>query len=197
VLKAQESGEILDLDNVVRPGIAKVNKSGSISVVQGSGRYEKINDLEYMDIFIPSGNKLPDGAIILEKEISSDLVFDINMLSSRGSKGANPDFLNTAIKSEKYDRVLILKSEVKAPYSQYYHQVDDMFKQVKTVKGDEYVQALKSDEIFQKMNSIEQLAYLEKQLESFTDNLEKLIQEGKVIESTQTLKWLRWFCHED
>ncbi len=184
MLKAQESGEVLELDKVVRPGIAKVNKSGSVSIVQGSGRYEKINNIEYMDIFLPSGSKLPDGAIVLEKGVNSDLVFDINMLSSRGSKGANPEFLKTAIKSDKYDRVLILKSEVKAPYSQYYHQVDDMFKQVKKVKGEEYVQALKSDSAFQQLNSIEQLAYLEKQLDAVQD-LEKLIQEGKVIETTQ------------
>lgn len=125
LLKRQTDGEILDLTELPRPGIAGV-VDGQVGVVQGAGRFEKLKAGESADVFIPEGTKLPPGVTVVERGISGDTAFTINMLSSRGPSGANPTLLGPITRGKTYMRVTVPRRLIRAPTSRVGLEVGEL-----------------------------------------------------------------------
>jgi hypothetical protein len=122
LLQRQGAGETLDLSAVVRPGIGFV-QDGRLAVGQGSGRYEKLAAGEWMDLFVPEGSALPQGAVVVERGVPAEVVLKANMLSSRGESGSKPDLIGFMTEGRVFNRVLAPRELVDAPMSRAAHEV--------------------------------------------------------------------------
>ncbi len=130
LLRKQTQNETVNLSQVARPGLANV-RDGRVLVLQGSGRWEKTSGDGYVDVFVPESAVLPANAITLEKGVSKEQVRTVNLLSSRGNAGTNPEFMDLKLNrmEERFKRVLIPKSEVSAPFSGPGQQLDELMNQ--------------------------------------------------------------------
>lgn len=115
--QTQNPGKPVPLENVPRPGLGGV-ADGVVQILQGAGRFEKLRAGESMDVFLPEGEPLPRGAVVLETGVPGELVRTANMLSSRGSDGANPTLLRGVKPEGRYRRVLVPREACEAPTSQ-------------------------------------------------------------------------------
>jgi hypothetical protein len=125
LLQRQRAGEVLDLSRVTRPGIALVS-GGHLSVAQGSGRFEALRAGERMDLFVPQGEKLPDGVAVVERGIPADLVLKANLLSSRGEPGSNPELVGFLTSGRTFVRVLAPRELIEAPLSRAAYEVEGL-----------------------------------------------------------------------
>jgi hypothetical protein len=106
-------------------------RDGKVLVLQGSGRWEKTSGDGYVDVFVPESAVLPANAITLERGVGKEQVRTVNLLSSRGNAGTNPEFMDLKLNrmEERFKRVLIPKSEVSAPFSGPGQQLDGLMNQ--------------------------------------------------------------------
>ena len=157
LLKRQETGEILNLEQVARPGLASV-KDGKITVVQGSGRWGRTAGDDYIDVFVPESATLPSNAVVLEKGVTKEQVKTVNLLSKRGNAGTNPDFLELKLNrmEESFKRVLIPKNEVTAPFSEYGQQLKSLMKKGSEKDPERFQQLFESPE-WKKWNTDQRL----------------------------------------
>lgn len=125
LLQRQRAGEVLDLSKVTRPGIAVVTGE-HLSVAQGSGRFEALRAGERMDLFVPQDQKLPEGVSVVERGIPAELVLKVNLLSSRGESGSNPELVGFLTEGRAFVRVLAPRELVAAPLSRAAHEVEDL-----------------------------------------------------------------------
>ena len=117
LLARQQAGEMLDLSKIPRPAIGNVNpETGRIAVLQGTGRYANLPADGALDIFVPKGTPLPNGAQLVQSGVSSEVVETANLLSSRGAAGSNPVFVKAAAKlADTFDHIRVPKSLLDAP----------------------------------------------------------------------------------
>ena len=130
LLARQNGGEILDLTEVPRPGIANVS-GGRVGIGQGAGRYEKLRAGESADLFIPEGQALPPGVTVLERGVSGQTVYNINMLSSRGAAGSNPVLLKALTDGKTFVRVKVPRELAVAPTSKIGHTVGELTEELR------------------------------------------------------------------
>jgi hypothetical protein len=119
LLARQDAGEILDLSKIQRPGLAFVNDD-RLSIAQGSGRFGKLKEGELMELFVPAedADLLPKGVKILEKDVPARRVRTINLLSSRGKTGANPNLVEVlAPEGSSFLRVSAPREKLDVPLS--------------------------------------------------------------------------------
>ena len=92
LVQRQAAGEVLDLGQVARPGIAKI-MDGRVMIQQGAGRWENTRPDEWLDLFVDARAPLPEGAVVIQRGVSPELVRQSNLLSSRGQRGSNPPII--------------------------------------------------------------------------------------------------------
>jgi len=163
-LERQNAGKADDLSQIARPGIAKV-VNGEVMVVQGAGRWEKTAGTDYLDVFIPEDVPLPQGAVTLERGVSQEQVRTINLISSRGAKGSNPEVVEAITSAERYNRVLVPKSGVSAPGSIPGQRLQEVMKKALEGPNRTDFESLISSPQFKQLNSHEQLELLNRKLE--------------------------------
>lgn len=169
LVSRQEQGEQGGWSQVPRPGIARASESGRFTVVQGSGRFEKTRPEEYLDLFVIENSKLPEGSIVLERQISSALVRAANLLSSRGQTGSNPtliDFVLGAISQDhpesRFLRVLILRKSVDAPMSKVLSDLSRLIPEIKAKLGDPSFEKWKRSVDFDSLSPNEQFEAIQR-----------------------------------
>ncbi len=168
LLDRQDKGEPVDLKEVARPGIAS-SDGNTVMIAQGSGRFEKLRAGETADLFVPEGQPLPKGAIVLETGVSGKLVEAANLLSSRGKSGANPELVGRLTKGKTFQRVLVPREAAEAPLSALADQ-----KQNSVESLGEWAQA-QNPQIKEKLGSV---------LES------KAFKDASLVEQTEMLNGL-------
>jgi hypothetical protein len=126
----QAAGERLDLGQIARPGIVRVLDDGKVMVLQGAGRWEKTRPDEVLDVFVDARAPLPEGAVVIERGISPELVRQANLISSRGQTGANPGYLDSpAIRDvPEFTRIQIRARDVDAPTSRVGNEIESTLK---------------------------------------------------------------------
>jgi hypothetical protein len=121
----QAAGEQLDLKQIARPGIARVI-DGRVLIQQGSGRWENTRPNEWLDLFVDARAALPEGAVVLQRGISPELVRQANLLSSRGQSGSNPPIVNAATAGiPEFVRIRVRARDAQAPMSDVARAIDD------------------------------------------------------------------------
>lgn len=121
----QAAGERLDLGQIARPGIARV-VNGRVMVQQGSGRWENTRPDEWLDVFIDARATLPEGAVVIQRGVSPELVRQANLLSSRGQAGSNPSIVNAATSDiPAFVRVRVRARDADAPMSDVRNAIDN------------------------------------------------------------------------
>ncbi|MFC1679161.1 hypothetical protein ACFL2T_02995, partial [Elusimicrobiota bacterium] len=125
LLRRQRGGEVLDLSNVVRPGLAR-SKGETIDIMQGSGRFEKLKAGDWMDVFVPEDDPLPRGAHVIQTGLSGKFVGIVNRLSSRGASGNNGILFKFMTEGRSFVRVLAPRDIIEAPMSGARHDIDEI-----------------------------------------------------------------------
>jgi hypothetical protein len=125
LLARQARGEVVDVKHLTRPGIVAWSDGSRTpwGVIQGARRYEKLPPSGNFDGFIDVRAPLPKGAIVLESEVPASLVYAANVLSSRGSAGANPELVAFITKDKRFKRVLFPAATLTASTSEVLHDV--------------------------------------------------------------------------
>jgi len=125
LVSRQAAGEQLDLKQIARPGIARVI-DGRVMIQQGAGRWENTRPNDWLDLFVDARAALPEGAVVLQRGVSPDLVRQANLLSSRGQRGSNPPVVDAAIGDvPEFVRVRVRARDAQAPMSDVAQAIDD------------------------------------------------------------------------
>lgn len=121
----QAAGEQLDLKQITRPGIARII-DGRVMIQQGSGRWENTRPNEWLDVFVDARAPLPEGAVVIQRGVSPELVRQANLLSSRGQSGSNPMIVNAATSGiPEFVRIRVRARDAQAPMSDVARAIDD------------------------------------------------------------------------
>jgi hypothetical protein len=70
-----------------------------------------------MDLLVPEGDSLPPGVHVGERGIPGDVAAAANLLSSRGSKGSNPDLVLFLTGGRNFVRVKAPRDIIETPLS--------------------------------------------------------------------------------
>jgi hypothetical protein len=146
LLDKQTQGIVLDLSKVIRPGLVKLATQNGVvnaAVLQGSGRLEKTPAGVFVDAFIPSDqlsllksfSEQHPGAVVMpdvSMPFSREFVETTNLLSSRGSAGANSDMLGAILTTSSYFRVKIRADKLTAPFSDNAAEVNNLLKKIES-----------------------------------------------------------------
>lgn len=126
----QTAGEVLDLKQIARPGIARIFE-GRVAIQQGAGRWENTRPNEWLDLFVDARAPLPEGAVVVQRGISPELVRQANLLSSRGQSGSNPVFLDAVMGDiPEFVRIRVKGRDALAPTSRVAKAIDDELTQL-------------------------------------------------------------------
>ena len=155
LLDRQRGGETLDLSSLARPGIAR-SDGARLSVLQGSGRFEKLRSRDKADLFVPEGDPLPKGVTVLESGLDGKAVSLINQLSSRGQAGSNELLVDIMTSGKRYVRVLAPRNLVDAPMSNIKRDCEALVRKLAPLR-----KSLDTPE-FKSLSLVEQKAALEK-----------------------------------
>jgi hypothetical protein len=121
----QAAGEPLDLKQIARPGIARVI-DGRVMIQQGAGRWENTRPDDWLDLFVDARAALPEGAVVLQRGVSPDLVRQANLLSSRGLRGSNPPIIEAVTAGiPEFVRIRVRARDAQAPTSDVANAIDN------------------------------------------------------------------------